>query len=63
MQAARSEGRSVPDLSSDLRYGDRDSVIAVITDEHRRVEMLYRAFCESKDPDDRLILVSASAPS
>jgi hypothetical protein len=60
VQAARSEGRAVPDLSAETQYSDRDNIVALITDEHRRVEMLYAAFCETKDPDDRMILVSAT---
>ena len=34
-----------------------DDIVSTIIDEHRRAEFLYAAFKESKDVDDRLILV------
>ena len=47
----------MPDLTADLQYRDVDDLLSTIVDEHRRAELLYAAFKESRDPDDRLILV------
>jgi hemerythrin superfamily protein len=47
----------VPDLSKETQYRDMNNIITIIQDEHQRVEVLYKAFQEAKDPDDRMILV------
>ena len=54
---SKAESGSVPDVTRELKYSDEDDIVAIISDEHRAAEQLFGAFTESKDPDDRQIVL------